>query len=304
MKKKFSTIDIDKLKSISAKNRFHERCPLHFGIILTIFLLLMLVLVFCFVREDLFTINQMSFLGIFGASVISIFTITVSLNQERQSAYLTARKSALLLSSILDSLYSQVDQIKNDFAYPIVYPPDWIRYYEQCCTYLKYDYLPYLLREFDIVEKLNRCIASNDSSGIEQLLKYRKESITDWTSDFTIISVRTNLSLFASGNREHIPWNQEMQYKIFKKFIIETYGNKIKRITTEYLLKNGGHCDSNKAEYFTMNQLREEPELKKGKYWHYVVENRAMLDAIFAVYLSLKEDDDFSLCWGELSLKG
>lgn len=304
MKKKFSTIDIDELKPISAKNRFHERSPLHFGIILIIFLLLMLVLVFCFVREDLFTINQMTFLGIFGASVISIFTITLSLNQERRSAYYTARKSALLLTSILDSLYSQVERIKNGFAYPIVYPQDWMHYYEQCCTYLKYDYLPYLLREFDIVEKLNRCIENNDSIGIEQLLKYRKESISDWALDFTIISVRANLSLFASGNSEHIPWNQEIQYKKFKKFIFETYGSKIKSITTEYLLKNGGHCDSSEAEYFTMNQLRKEPELQKGTYWHFVVQNRAMLDAIFAVYLSLKEDDDFSLCWGELSLRG
>ena len=74
-------------------------------------------------------------------------------------------------------------------------------------------------------------------------------------------------------------------------------------LTTEYLSKNGGHCDSRDAEYFTMNQLRKEIELQKGPYWHFAVDNRAMLNAIFGVYMSLKPDDGFSLCWGELSLR-
>lgn len=185
-----------------------------------------------------------------------------------------------------------------------MYPSDWIHYYEQCCIYLRYDYLPYLLREFDIVDKLNQCISNNDKIGIEKLLKYREDSITDWTLDFSIISTKANLSLFASGNNELVPWNLETQYKQFKKFVIETYGCKIKALTTEYLLKNGGHCDSKEAEYFTMDQLRKEPELqKKGPYCHFLVDNGAVLDAIFGVYISLKPEDDFSLCWGELSLK-
>ena len=125
-------------------------------------------LVFCFFHEDLFTVNQMTFFGVFGASIISIFTISISLNQEKRSAYLTARRSALLLSNILDSLYSQIEQISNGLVHPIAYPLDWIHYYEQCCTYLQYNYLPYLLREFDIVEKLNQCILSNDKTGIER----------------------------------------------------------------------------------------------------------------------------------------
>lgn len=112
MKKKLSTIDIDELRAISAKNRVHEKRPARFGTIIMAFLFGLLILAFCFVREDLFTSNQMTFLGVFGASLISIFTILLSLNQEKRSAYLTARKSALLLSSILDSLYSQVERKK------------------------------------------------------------------------------------------------------------------------------------------------------------------------------------------------
>lgn len=52
------------------------------------------------------------------------------------------------------------------------------------------------------------------------------------------------------------------------------------------------------------SSLFKTEDIKSIPYWHFVVQNRAMLDAIFAVYLSLKEDDDFSLCWGELSLRG
>ena len=303
MKKKLFPIDIDELKAISSKNRFHEKRPIRFVVIVIVLLFLLAALVFCFFHEDLFTVNQMTFLGVFGASIISIFTISISLNQEKRSAYLTARRSALLLSNILDSLYSQIEQISNGLVHPIAYPLDWIHYYEQCCTYLQYNYLPYLLREFDIVEKLNQCILSNDKTGMERLLKYRKESITDWTFDFSILSTKANLSLFASGNKELVPWNQKSNYKEFKNFIIGTYGCKIKALTTEYLSKNGGHCDSRDAEYFTMNQLRKEIELQKGPYWHFTVDNRAMLEAIFGVYLSLKPEDGFSLCWGELSLR-
>lgn len=111
------------------------------------------------------------------------------------------------------------------------------------------------------------------------------------------------MSLFAFGSKELAPWNQGSQYKKFKNFVIETYGCKIKDLTTEYLSKNGGHCDSRDAEYFTMNQLRKETELQNDPYWHFAVDNRAMLNAIFGVYLSLKPEDGFSLCWGELSLR-
>lgn len=303
MKKKLFPIDIDELKAISSKNHFHEKRPIRCTVIVIAFLFLLVALAVCFFREDLFTVNQMTFLGVFGASVISLFTILLSLNQEQRSAYHTARRSALLLSNILDSLYSQIERISNGSVHPIAYPLDWIHYYEQCCTYLQYDYLPYLLREFDIVEKLNQCILSNDKTGMERLLKYRKDSITDWTLDFSIISTKTNLSLFAFGSKELVPWNQGSQYKKFKNFVIETYGCKIKDLTTEYLSKNGGHCDSRDAEYFTMNQLRKETELQNDPYWHFAVDNRAMLNVIFGVYMSLKPDDGFSLCWGELSLR-
>lgn len=303
MKKKFSNTNYDGITAFQSKNSFHEKRPMRIGMIIFVFLIMMGVLGFCFVRESIFTVNQMAFLGVFGASIVSIFTIFITLNQERRVAYNTARKSALLLSNVLDSVYSQIERIQNGSIFSIVYPQNWMHYYEQCCTYLKYDYLPYLLREFDIAEKLNRCVADNDKVGIEQLLAYRKKSITDWTFDFTILSAKLNLLMFASGNPEEVPWNQQSQYKEFKRFIIENYGDEIREITNDFLSQNGGHCDAETAEYFVMERLRKKQELRNGSFGYIAVENKAMIDTIFSVYLSLKDEDEFSLCWGELSKK-
>ena len=208
-----------------------------------------------------------------------------------------------MLSDILDSLYSQIERIKKGSMLMIVYPTDWIRYYENCCTYLKYNYLPYFLREFDVVEKLNKCVEREDKAGIQTLLDYRDKSITDWTLGFNIVSAKTNLSLFASGDSELLPWIQQPQYKEFKKFIAENYSDKIKELTVSYLNEHNGHSDATDAEYYVMEQIRTEETLQTGKYRYIAIENRAMLHAIFSVYLSRKPEDTFELCWGELSLK-
>ena len=94
-----------------------------------------------------------------------------------------------------------------------------------------------------------------------------------------------------------------LKYKDFKKFIIENYSSKIKILTIEYLNNTDGHCDATDAEYYVMENLRKENALRTGPYWYIAVENRAMLATIFAVYLKLKAEDSFELCWGELSLK-
>ena len=302
MKKK--PLNIDDMLTISSKSRVHERRPTHLVPIIVLFFLFFLLLVICFVMDERFTVNQMSFLGIFGASVISVFTIIITFNNEKRSRYIAARKSALMLSDILHSLNSQIERIKNGAMFVIVYPNDWIRYYENCCTYLTYNYLPYLLREFDIVEKLNKCIENGDKLGVKQLLNYRRKSITDWTLDFDIISATSNIFLFASGHSEHLPWTQQRQYQEFKKFIIENYENRIKQLTITYLNAHNGRSDAADAEKYIMEQLRAEHVLQTGTYRYIAMENRAMLNAISSVYLLRKPEDPFDLCWGELSLKG
>lgn len=165
MKKK--QIDIDEITAITSRNHIQEKRPFRLGFIILIFIIVLILLIICFIEDELFSINQMSFLGIFGASALSFFTIILTLNHEKRFDYIVARKSALMLSEILDSLYSQIERIKND----------------------------------------------------------------------------------------------------------------------------------------VMENLRKENALRTGPYWYIAVENRAMLATIFAVYLKLKAEDSFKLCWGELSLK-
>lgn len=296
-------LNIEEIHESLSRTSVQEKRPFQLGLVVALFCLLMGVLAVCFVMEKYFTVNQMSFLGIFGASVISVFAIIVTLHHERRASYLAARKSALMLSDILDSVYSQIERIKNGSFFVIAYPDDWIRYYENCCTYLKYNYLPYLLREFDFVEKLNQCIETEDQSGAQKILNYRKMSITDWTLDFDIISAKSNLFLFASGNSESPPWTQQKPYKEFKKFIMENYGGRIKELTVLYLKNHDGHCDATNAETYVMQQLQTDAKLQSGSFRHIAMENRAMRRAIFSVYLSRQYEDVFGLCWGELTLK-
>ena len=76
VKKKLSRIDIDKLKAISSKNRFHEKRPIRCTVIVIAFFFLLVALAFSRSLQINLRINldgtQMTFLGIWGASAISI----------------------------------------------------------------------------------------------------------------------------------------------------------------------------------------------------------------------------------------
>ncbi|MEG1725589.1 MAG: hypothetical protein RR313_09365 [Anaerovoracaceae bacterium] len=55
-------------------------------------------------------------------------------------------------------------------SYPILYPLNWLDYYGSCSGYLKYDYLGYLLREFELCRKINSFISESDTDGLSKLL--------------------------------------------------------------------------------------------------------------------------------------
>ena len=71
MKKKLFPIDIDELKAISSKNHFHEKRPIRCTVIVIAFLFLLVALAVCFFREDLFTVNQMTFLEKLNQCILS-----------------------------------------------------------------------------------------------------------------------------------------------------------------------------------------------------------------------------------------
>lgn len=292
-------IDINKILDSPKKNLSMESKPIpsNWWIVLV---LPALYLLFCY--ANYFTENQAIILGILGSTVTSFLILLATLNNEKRLDFRLARKSAKILSEILESIYNQIERINNGSKYSVDYPENWLDLYTNCSTYLQYEYLQYLLLEFDIIKKINDCISNGNEEGLASLLKYRKKSITDWTFDFEIITVRYNLFCFASGLKESKPWKQEKRYIEFADFFRSNYSDKVKQMTVEYLKKHDGTCDVNDANQYVMARLRQDTELSTGKYKYVAIENKAMLNSIFKVYLSLNNDDSFKLCWGELTL--
>lgn len=70
MKKELWSIEDD--LALLSKTSIHEKRPLHPIIIVLLLCVLLVLLGACFVMDENFSINQMSFLGIFGASIISV----------------------------------------------------------------------------------------------------------------------------------------------------------------------------------------------------------------------------------------
>ena len=55
---------------------------------------------------------------------VAIFYITI--HNEKRKEYKLARKNALLLSEILDSITKQLSQIDNGYKIKIFYPQEWL----------------------------------------------------------------------------------------------------------------------------------------------------------------------------------
>jgi len=300
MKKKKREIDVLQIVTDRNRNKINKPWPMAVNYI---FALAFIVILYLIIQvPDAFTVNQATILGIAGSTVISIFVLFLTLDRENRDRYLEARKNAKILSQMLESVYTQFERIKNGMIHPIIYTSTWVDNYQKCVLYLEYDYLEYLLREFEIVEKINKAIENGIDSQVQELIEFRRKTITDWSLDFDILKVKHNLNAFAEGREEDKPWKQEKRYHDFKKFFISNYTVQVKALTKKYLQDHSGQCDVREAQYFVMKEIRNEAALQSGEHKFVAMENKIMLNVIFSVYLSLKKDDDFSLCWGELTL--
>lgn len=294
---------IDWILSLKNKNAIKTAKPIPTIIRILILIGLSIAIIVLFCIADQLSLNQATILGVLGSTAISIFVVLFTIDRERREVYREAQKSALLLSVIIHSVNEQIYRIQNGARDSICYPANWFEYYSKCASFLEYEYSEILLREFSIAQKINQFIANNQTEELYKEIKYRNRLITDSELDFDIYNVAFNLSMFATGGKESKSWKSEENYKEFKEFFLENYTSTVVNLTKEYLAQHSGSCDSNDAEYFVMNELRKEAALNSGKYKFQAIENKKMLSVIFSVYLSLKEDSPFSLCWGELTLK-
>ena len=109
--------------------------------------------------------------------------------------------------------------------------------------------------------------------------------------------------MFALDHSEAKSWKEQEQYLEFDRFILDNYTVRIKQLTEEHLKELGGSCDVDTMQQYVLSELRKEAALTSGKYHHIASQNKAILKPIFKVFLCLTEKDNFSLCWGVLSLK-
>lgn len=160
-KNKLKIDDVEVLESIMSSktiNSIRNNKPFSFLGVMIIFVLIVLGLVTLLIFAENFTINQITLLGIMGATFISFFAVFYTINKEERDRYRLVQESARVLSQILESVYNQIIRVENGITYPVIYPKNWLNYYVSCSFYLKYDYIEYLFREFEIVDKINCCI--------------------------------------------------------------------------------------------------------------------------------------------------
>lgn len=287
----------------SHQNLFRKKKPISLKTVLILSLILFSFLVFLYYNSDCMTVNQATIVGVAGSTCISVVVLVITLNSEERKKYQTARNSASVLAKVLNSVYLQLYQVKAETALSVCYPNNWLAFYTDCCLYLQYDYTEILLKEFNIIERINISINNHDKDAIQKLLDYRKYLLTDSSMDFDILSVASNLNAFSLGLPEQKSWKEDKEYIAFKKYITRKYAHHIKRLAEDYLNKNGKSADVEKVEYYVMGEFRKIVDLSNGKYRYFVLNNNKMLYALFCFFLSLKETDSLSLCWGMLSIR-
>ncbi len=294
--------DITDRPSIKNRNDIRLPKPLSFTTIVFAALALIVFVVLTITCADEFSANTLAALTAVEATLVSVSVLAYTANRESRSRYIEARKDAKLLYEILEFVDNQIKRLEKDLPLKIAYPENWIDYYRSCAGYLTYNYLSELLREFDLVEKINASIEAGDKQTLAALIQYRHRLFTDSTADFDILDVRFNLSFFASGQPEWNSWKTEKQFHEFRDYIAENYAVKIKELTVEYLKNHGNTCDADDACRHVMTILQKETGIRDGKYKYQAMENKKLLKSIYFVYMTLEETDPFSLCWGELSL--
>ena len=103
-KNKLKIDDLEILESVLSSHNFNiirNNKPFPFRVVMSIFALIVSGLVMLTIYAENFTDNQITFLGIMGATFISFFAVIYTINKEGRDRYILAKKSAAILSQIL-----------------------------------------------------------------------------------------------------------------------------------------------------------------------------------------------------------
>lgn len=299
-KEKAIDMALDRVKS---RNSLQESKPKGFVLLVFAFIAVIIIAIVTFASIDSLSDNMVSFLSGIIAIGVSLVIFYYTLHNEKRKDYKLARKNALVLSEIIDSILNQISNISNGERTPVFYPQEWLEHYLHCSLYLKYDYFDIIINEINTVNRINNAIEDQNETALSKLLEQRRNNIMNSMADFDIFTTSINLNSFALEFTESKSWKEQKEYIEFDRFLIDNYTNKINELTELKLKEMNGSCDANIMGLYVMDELRKEAALKSGKYSFYASQNKVMLKSIFKVHCSLTEEDSFRLCWGILSLK-
>lgn len=287
----------------NSENYIKERKPKSPKILLFLLIAIFLTTIGTMACIGSLSDNKVSFLSNLITIGITVAIFYITIHNEKRKEYKLARKNALLLSEILDSITKQLSQIDNGYKIIVFYPQEWLEYFKQCSLYLKYDYFDILVNEINTVNLINNAIEMGNEELLCKLLEERRNKIKDSAADFDIFAVCHNLRMFALEKPEDSSWKEQKIYKELDQFVLDNYTTKIKQLTENHLKELNGSCDVDIMQHYVVEELRKESAFKSGKYNHIAMQNKAIFKPIFKVYLCLTEEDNFSLCWNVLTLK-
>lgn len=93
--KKLNVFNIDEISMLQSKARVKEKRPFASKYIALLFVLVIALLVLCMIYASCFNIEQITFLGIAGSTIISFSVLFLTLQHEKRGDYIRGQRKAL-----------------------------------------------------------------------------------------------------------------------------------------------------------------------------------------------------------------
>jgi hypothetical protein len=294
-------MEFDRLKWLPNYNKNFVRARKKNIPATVIILLSLAIIAIIFLLSDMLTLNQATVLGVAGSTIFAIAVFFLSDSKLETQRLATARNNARVLSQILDHISNELSAVSNGHMYHINYPQNWLSIYSEVASYLEYDYLSALIKEFAFIDIINEIVLTQDSQLLkDRIQRHWQYSYKSW-HDFPISDIKLNLGYFSCAQQEREHWTLSKRYRDFYDNFIKQYSNKVHDLTITFLTQHGGWCEAELASNYVANEIRRDSDFLRisGQVYY----DRELLLPIFHIHQDAEKDSNYMLGWGQLSLK-